>query len=81
MLAAIQAQKLHIAFAPYVKTAAGIILHNDYLSTVGDALHEEGGLFVLDCIASGTRWVDMQKMPTSRAARNLPTAAERHLRA
>ena len=27
---------------------------------MADAVHEAGGLFVLDCIASGTLWVDMQ---------------------
>jgi alanine-glyoxylate transaminase/serine-glyoxylate transaminase/serine-pyruvate transaminase len=27
---------------------------------VADAVHEVGGLFVLDCIASGAIWVDMK---------------------
>jgi aspartate aminotransferase-like enzyme len=27
---------------------------------VADAVHEAGGLFVLDCIASGAMWVDME---------------------
>ena len=45
---------------PHVETAAGMMLPDDYLKAVADAVHEVGGLFVLDCIASGTIWVDMQ---------------------
>jgi aspartate aminotransferase-like enzyme len=37
-----------------------MILPPDYLRAVADAVHEVGGLFVLDCIASGAIWVDMQ---------------------
>jgi aspartate aminotransferase-like enzyme len=36
------------------------MLPDDYLKKVTDAVHEVGGLFVLDCIASGCMWVDMQ---------------------
>jgi selenocysteine lyase/cysteine desulfurase len=49
-----------VVFAPHVETAAGMILPDDYLRAVADAVHEVGGLFVLDCIASGAIWVDMQ---------------------
>jgi aspartate aminotransferase-like enzyme len=49
-----------VVFAPHVETAAGLILPDDYLRAVADAVHEVGGLFVLDCIASGAIWVDMQ---------------------
>jgi aspartate aminotransferase-like enzyme len=42
-----------------VETAAGMILPDDYLRAVADAVHEVGGLFVLDCIASGAMWVNM----------------------
>ena len=49
-----------LVFAPHVETASGMILPDDYLRAVADAVHEVGGLFVLDCIASGTIWVDMQ---------------------
>ena len=58
--AAIRAAKPDVVFAPHVETAAGIILPDDYLRAVADAVHEVGGLFVLDCIASGAVWVDMQ---------------------
>ncbi|MDP2264838.1 MAG: aminotransferase class V-fold PLP-dependent enzyme [Hydrogenophaga sp.] len=58
--AAIAAEKPALVFAPHVETAAGMILPDDYLSAVADAVHAVGGLFVLDCIASGAMWVDMQ---------------------
>ena len=48
-----------VVFAPHVETASGMILPDAYLRAVADAVHGVGGLFVLDCIASGTIWVDM----------------------
>ncbi|MBA1202825.1 alanine--glyoxylate aminotransferase family protein [Pseudomonas capeferrum] len=60
VLATIAAQKPQVVFAPHVETSSGMILPDDYLRTVGDAVHAVGGLFVLDCIASGALWVDMQ---------------------
>jgi aspartate aminotransferase-like enzyme len=60
VVAAIAAEKPAVVFAPHVETASGIILPDDYLRKVADAVHAVGGLFVLDCIASGTMWVDMQ---------------------
>jgi len=47
-------------FAPHVETSAGMILPDNYLRAVADAVHAVGGLFVLDCIASGAMWVDMK---------------------
>ena len=47
-------------FAPHVETASGILLPDSYLRAVGDAVHAVGGLFVLDCVASGALWVDME---------------------
>ncbi len=58
--ATIAAKKPDVVFAPHVETAAGMILPDDYLKRVADATHAVGGLFVLDCIASGAMWVDMQ---------------------
>ncbi len=49
-------------FAPHVETSAGIILPNDYIKAVTDAVHAVGGIFVLDCIASGCLWVDMKAL-------------------
>ncbi len=57
---AIVEKKPDVVFAPHVETAAGMILPDDYLRAVADAVHSVGGLFVLDCIASGAAWVDMQ---------------------
>ena len=60
VVATIRAQRPEVVFAPHVETSAGMILPDAYLRAVADAVHEVGGLFVLDCIASGTIWVDMQ---------------------
>jgi len=60
VVATILAEKPAVVFAPHVETSAGLILPDDYLRAVADAVHQVGGLFVLDCIASGTIWVDMK---------------------
>ncbi len=60
VVATIKAEKPSVVFAPHVETSSGMILPDDYLQAVGEAIHSVGGLFVLDCIASGTVWVDMQ---------------------
>jgi len=60
VVAAIREHKPEMVFAPHVETASGILLPDDYLRAVADATHAAGGLFVLDCIASGTIWVDME---------------------
>ena len=49
-----------VVFAPHVETSAGMILPDDYIRAMADAVHEVGGILVLDCIASGAIWVDMQ---------------------
>lgn len=58
----IKSEKPAVVFAPHVETSAGMILPNDYLKAVADAVHSVGGLFVLDCIASGAIWVDMKEL-------------------
>jgi aspartate aminotransferase-like enzyme len=60
VVAAIRENKPDLVFAPHVETASGIMLPDAYLRAVADAVHAVGGMFVLDCIASGTVWVDMQ---------------------
>ncbi|MEO6410106.1 MAG: alanine--glyoxylate aminotransferase family protein [Burkholderiaceae bacterium] len=60
VVAAIRAQRPDVVFAPHVETASGILLPDAYLRAVGQAVREVGGLFVLDCIASGAVWVDMR---------------------
>ncbi len=62
VVAAIHAEKPAMVFAPHVETSAGMILPDDYMRKVSEAVHEVGGLFVLDCIASGTIWVDMKSV-------------------
>ena len=56
----IREEKPDMVFAPHVETASGIILPDEYIKAVAEAVHSAGGLFVLDCIASGAIWVDMQ---------------------
>ena len=61
VVAAIESGKPDMVFAAHVETSAGIILPDDYIRAMAEATHAVGGLFVLDCIASGTVWVDMQQ--------------------
>ena len=61
VVATILSEKPSVVFAPHVETSSGMILPNDYLRKVADAVHQIGGLFVLDCIASGAIWVDMKE--------------------
>jgi aspartate aminotransferase-like enzyme len=58
----IKNEKPDIVFAPHVETASGILLSDEYIKAVTDAVHEYGGLFVLDCVASGALWVDMKAL-------------------
>ncbi|MBU3615156.1 alanine--glyoxylate aminotransferase family protein [Polynucleobacter sp. Latsch14-2] len=60
VVAFIKKEKPAVVFAPHVETSAGIILPDAYLKAVGEAVRSVGGLFVLDCIASGAMWVDMK---------------------
>jgi aspartate aminotransferase-like enzyme len=59
VLAAIAEQKPGVVFAPHVETASGMMLPDAYLRAVGEAVRAVGGLFVLDCVASGAMWVDI----------------------
>ncbi|KQW01578.1 aminotransferase class V-fold PLP-dependent enzyme [Rhizobacter sp. Root1221] len=60
VVAAIRDGRPEVVFAPHVETASGMMLPDDYLRAVADAVHAVGGLFVLDCIASGAMWVDLR---------------------
>lgn len=62
VVAAIERERPEVVFAPHVETAAGLVLPDDYVRAVADATHEVGGVFVLDCVASGALWVDMAAM-------------------
>lgn len=59
VLATIAEQRPAVVFAPHVETSSGMILPDSYIKAVADAVHAVGGMMVLDCIASGTVWVDM----------------------
>lgn len=61
VVAAINEYQPDMVFAPHVETSSGMMLPDDYIRQVTAAVHENGGLFVLDCIASGAIWVDMKK--------------------
>ncbi|MCD6674246.1 MAG: aminotransferase class V-fold PLP-dependent enzyme [Burkholderiaceae bacterium] len=62
VVATIARERPEIVFAPHVETSSGILLPDDYLHALAGAVHAAGGLFVLDCIASGALWVDMRAL-------------------
>jgi len=62
VVAAIKAERPEAVFAPHVETSVGMILPDDYIKQVAAAVHEVGGVFVLDCIASGTIWLNMEEL-------------------
>lgn len=51
-----------IVFVAHVETASGIMLNDGYIKALSDAIHSVGGLLVVDCIASGCIWLDMQTL-------------------
>lgn len=55
----IRRERPELVFAAHVETASGMLLPDEYVRALADAVHETGGLMVLDCIASGALWVDM----------------------
>jgi aspartate aminotransferase-like enzyme len=59
VVAAIHASRPEVVIAPHVETSAGILLPDAYIRAVTEATHAVGGLFILDCVASGALWVDM----------------------
>ncbi|MBO1530497.1 alanine--glyoxylate aminotransferase family protein [Psychrobacter sp. F1192] len=61
-VAKIKETKPAIVFAPHVETSSGIILSEDYIKALAEAVHSVNGLLVIDCIASGCVWLDMQKL-------------------
>lgn len=62
VVARIRQEKPAVVFAPHVETSTGIMLPDYYIRRVSVAIHEVGGLWVLDCIASGTVFVDMKEL-------------------
>jgi aspartate aminotransferase-like enzyme len=60
VVAKIREVKPDAVFAPHVETSAGLILPDDYITAMAKAAHDVGALMVLDCIASGAVWIDME---------------------
>ncbi|WP_298808796.1 aminotransferase class V-fold PLP-dependent enzyme [uncultured Psychrobacter sp.] len=60
--AKIKEEKPAVVFAPHVETSSGIILSDDYIKALSEAVHSVGGLLVIDCIASGCVWLDMKAL-------------------
>lgn len=60
--AEIAAYRPAVVFAPHVETASGIMLPDGYIRQLADAVHAVGGLLVIDSIASGCIWLDMEKL-------------------
>ncbi len=61
-VAKIEEEKPAVVFAPHVETSSGIILSEDYIKALSEAVHSVGGLLVIDCIASGCVWLDMKAL-------------------
>jgi len=59
VVAAIHEKKPDVVFATHVETASGMLLPDAYVRALADAVHEVGGMLVLDCVASGALWVNM----------------------
>lgn len=62
VVATIKTRQPAVVFAPHVETSSGMMLPDSYMRAMADAVHEVGGLLVIDCIASGTIWLDMKKL-------------------
>ena len=58
VLATIAREHPAIVFSAHVETSSGILLPPEYIASVADAVHAVGGIFVLDCIASGALFVN-----------------------
>ncbi len=61
IIAVIRSEKPDVVCCPHVETSAGLMVPDSFISAVADAVHEHGGLFVLDCVASGTVFVNLEK--------------------
>eukprot|EP00656_Telonema_subtile_P024053 TRINITY_DN2582_c0_g1_i2.p1 TRINITY_DN2582_c0_g1~~TRINITY_DN2582_c0_g1_i2.p1 ORF type:complete len:388 (+),score=111.71 TRINITY_DN2582_c0_g1_i2:103-1266(+) len=64
VIAQIKEQQPCAVFAPHIETSAGIMINDDYIKALAAATHEHcpDAVFVLDCIASGNKWIDMEAL-------------------
>ena len=60
--AQIRADKPNLVVAPHVETSAGMLLPDSYIRALTEAAHDVGALFVLDCVAAGALWADMDSL-------------------
>ena len=58
-VARIREERPSFVIAAHVETAAGLELPDDYITELARAAHDAGGLMILDCVASGAKWIDM----------------------
>ena len=61
ILAHIRAEKPDIVFCPHVETSAGMMMPDDFIAAVTACVHEHGGMVVLDWVASGTVFVNLEQ--------------------
>lgn len=61
-LEAIVSERPDLVFAPHVETSSGMMLPDAYIQALAEAVHAHGGMLVLDCVASGAVWVDMEAL-------------------
>ena len=61
ILAAIRDEQPDVVCCPHVETSAGLMVPDSFIAAITEAVHEYGGLFVLDCVASGTVFVNLQE--------------------
>ena len=62
VVAAIAAVRPQVVFVAHVETSSGILLPNEYISSISAAAHQIGAIVVLDCIASGSLFVNMEQL-------------------
>ena len=58
----VERERPDVVFVPHVETASGIMLPNDYLQRLAEAVRKVDGLFAVDCVASGAIWLDMKQL-------------------
>ena len=61
ILERIRAEKPDVVFCPHVETSAGMMMPDDFIRALTGCVHEYGGIFVLDCVASGTVFVNLEE--------------------
>lgn len=58
----IRQQRPALVVAPHVETSAGLLLTDIYIQAIAKAAHEVDALLVLDCVAAGALWLNMEAL-------------------